>query len=201
MRRSTTQLACVFVSIADFLLDRLHAAGLSDVTAVEPVEGGMAALAGLATRRSGPPLFVKSFIEVPSDDVFAAEAEGLDVLREQGAVATPEVVLVTRDVLVLSVLRPQPTEEGFWEQFAHALAQLHTSTVHDTSAGRATTGSAAAGRRTRGRPTGTSSSPGAACCAGCRNAASGRRLTSGTGKRLNGSASGCPTCSRPGRPA
>ncbi len=132
MRRSTTQVACVLVSTASFLLGRLHAAGLSDVTAVEPVEGGMAALAGVATRRSGPPLFVKSFVDVPADDLFAAEAEGLDVLREQGAVATPQVVLATRDVLVLSVLRPQPAEEGFWEQFAHALAQLHTSTMHDT---------------------------------------------------------------------
>ena len=49
---------------ASFLLDRLHAAGLSDVTAVEPVDGGMAALAGVATRRGGPPLFVKSFLDV-----------------------------------------------------------------------------------------------------------------------------------------
>jgi fructosamine-3-kinase len=113
------------------LLDRLHAAGLSDVTAVEPVEGGMAALAGVAARPGGPPLFVKSFADVPSDDLFAAEAEGLDVLRERGALATPEVVLATRDVLVLSVLQARPAQEAFWEQLAHALAHLHTSTVHD----------------------------------------------------------------------
>lgn len=116
--------------IASLLLDRLHAAGLTDVTAVEPVEGGMAALAGLATRRDGPPLFVKSFADVPAHDLFAAEAEGLGVLRERGAVATPEVVLATRDVLVLSVLRPRPAQEAFWERLAHALARLHTSTVH-----------------------------------------------------------------------
>ena len=91
----------------------------------------MAALAGVATRRSGPPLFVKSFVDVPADDLFAAEAEGLDVLRERGALATPQVVLATRDLLVLSVLRACPAQEAFWEQFAHALARLHTSTVHD----------------------------------------------------------------------
>jgi fructosamine-3-kinase len=119
------------VPIASFLLDRLHAAGLNDVTAVEPVEGGLAALAGLATRSSGPPLFVKSFHDVPADDLFTAEAEGLDVLRERGALATPEVVLARRDVLVLSVLRARPAEEAFWEQLAHALARLHTSTLHD----------------------------------------------------------------------
>jgi hypothetical protein len=33
---------------------------------------------------------------VPADDLFAAEAEGLDVLRERGALATPQVVLATR---------------------------------------------------------------------------------------------------------
>lgn len=117
--------------IASLLRDRLHAAGLSDVVAVEPVEGGMAALAGLATRRSGPPLFVKSFADMPANDLFAAEAEGLNILRERGALATPEVVLATRELLVLSVLQPRPAREGFWEQLAHALARLHTSTVHE----------------------------------------------------------------------
>jgi fructosamine-3-kinase len=119
------------VPVASVLLDRLHGAGLTDVTAVEPVEGGMAALAGIAAQRSGPPLFVKAFVDVPADDLFAAEAEGLDALRERGALATPQVVLATRDVLVLSVLRARPPQEAFWEQFAHALARLHTSTVHD----------------------------------------------------------------------
>jgi fructosamine-3-kinase len=119
------------VPITSLLLDRLRAAGLDDVVAVEPVEGGMAALAGVATRRSGPPLFVKSFADVPAHDLFAAEAEGLDVLRERGALATPRVVLATRDVLVLSVLKPRPAQEFFWEQLAHALARLHTSTVHE----------------------------------------------------------------------
>lgn len=117
--------------IASLLLDRLHAAGLSDVAAVEPAEGGMAALAGVATRRGGPSLFVKSFADVPADDLFAAEAEGLDALRERGALATPQVVLATREVLVLSLLRARPAQEAFWEQVAHALARLHTSTVHD----------------------------------------------------------------------
>ncbi|MBR7832896.1 fructosamine kinase family protein [Actinospica durhamensis] len=116
---------------AILLRDRLHAAGFTDVTAVEPVEGGMAALAGIADRGDGAALFVKSFAEVPSDDLFAAEAEGLGVLRERGGLTTPEVVLSTRDVLVLSLLRERPAHEAFWEQLAHALARMHTSTVHD----------------------------------------------------------------------
>ena len=116
---------------ASLLLDRLHAAGLNDVTAVEPAGGGLAALAGVASRGSGPPLFVKSFAGEVADGLFAAEAEGLDVLRERGGLATPQVMLATRDVLVLSVLRERPAREDFWEQLARALARLHTSTVHD----------------------------------------------------------------------
>jgi fructosamine-3-kinase len=119
------------MSTAALLLNRLHDAGLTDVTAVEPVDGGMAALAGLATGPGRPPVFVKSFGDVPDGDLFAAEAEGLRVLRERGGAATPDVVLATRDVLVLSVLQPRPAREAFWEQLARMLARLHTTTEHD----------------------------------------------------------------------
>ncbi|RAN99103.1 fructosamine kinase family protein [Micromonospora noduli] len=112
------------------LLERLHLAGMRDVVAVQPVTGGLAALAGIASRRDAPPVFVKAFADPPADDVFAAEAEGLAALRELGGVATPEVILADRDVLVLSVLSERPRSEAFWEQFAHLLARLHLNTTH-----------------------------------------------------------------------
>ncbi|MFF0176827.1 fructosamine kinase family protein [Micromonospora profundi] len=112
------------------LLERLLRAGMRDVVAVEPVTGGLAALAGIATRRDAPPVFVKAFAEAPADDVFVAEAAGLAALRERGGVATPEVILADRDLLVLSVLRPRPPSEHFWEQLAHVLARMHLSTTH-----------------------------------------------------------------------
>ena len=115
---------------ATFLLGCLQRAGIRDVVTVEPVTGGLAALAGIATRRNAPPVFVKAFADAPDDDVFAAEADGLTALRELGGVATPEVIRAGRELLVLSVLRPRPRDESFWEQFAHALARLHLSTVH-----------------------------------------------------------------------
>jgi fructosamine-3-kinase len=111
------------------LRERLLRAGLHDVVAVEPVAGGLAALAGIATRRSGPPLFVKAFADSPDEDVFVAEAEGLSALRDHG-LATPEVILANRELLVLSVLRPRPRDEAFWERLADALARLHLGTVH-----------------------------------------------------------------------
>ncbi|WP_034263284.1 fructosamine kinase family protein [Actinospica robiniae] len=119
------------MSTPSFLQDRLRAAGFDDVAKVELVEGGQAATAGIAHRPGKAPVFVKSFTEVPADDVFATEAEGLEALRERGALSTPEVVLATREVLVLSLLRPRPADEAFWERFARELARLHTSTVHD----------------------------------------------------------------------
>ncbi|MEU8254323.1 fructosamine kinase family protein [Micromonospora inaquosa] len=112
------------------LLERLHRAGMRDVVTVQPVTGGLAALAGIATRRDAPPVFVKGFADPPAHDVFAAEAEGLAALRELGGVATPEVILADRDLLVLSVLHARPRSEAFWERFAHLLARLHLSTTH-----------------------------------------------------------------------
>jgi fructosamine-3-kinase len=113
---------------ARFLLECMLRAGMRDVVAVAPATGGVAALAGIATRRDGPSVFVKAFADAPADDVFVAEAEGLTALRELGGVATPEVILAGRELLVLSLLRPRPPSETFWEQFAHMLARLHTRT-------------------------------------------------------------------------
>ncbi|MET7425507.1 fructosamine kinase family protein [Dactylosporangium sp. NPDC005555] len=113
------------------LLDGLRRAGMRDVVAVEPVVGGLAALAGIATRRDAPPVFVKAFDDAPGGDVFVAEADGLAALRDHGGgVATPDVILAGRDLLVLSVLRPRPGDEQFWEQVAHSMARLHMGTTH-----------------------------------------------------------------------
>jgi fructosamine-3-kinase len=115
---------------ATLLQECLLRAGMRDVVTVEPVTGGLAALAGIATRLDAPSVFVKAFVDTSSDDVFVAEAEGLVALREVGGVATPDVILVGQELLVLSELRPKPPSATFWEQFAHALARLHMSTTH-----------------------------------------------------------------------
>ncbi|MFP3714224.1 fructosamine kinase family protein [Puerhibacterium sp. TATVAM-FAB25] len=112
------------------LPQRLRAAGITDVVSVEPATGGLAATAGVVRRAGGEPVFVKVFDEPPSDDAFSAEAEGLAALRTLGGVATPDVLLAGPDLLVLSVLRPRPTTERFWEQLARSLARLHTGTTH-----------------------------------------------------------------------
>ena len=105
----------------DLLLDRLRAAGI-DATEVTAAEGGLAATAGLARLADGTQLFVKAFDEAMGD-AFETEAEGLRVLSDH--VATPEVVLATPDLLVLSTLQPRPATTQFWEQLAHSLARVH----------------------------------------------------------------------------
>ena len=119
-------------SPTELLAQRLSRAGIRDVVTVVPVSGGLAALAGIAHRQDAPPVFVKSFAEAPDGDdaAFVAEAEGLTALRDLAGVPTPEVIVANHEVLVLSVLHPRPPDRTFWEQFAHALAHLHTSTVH-----------------------------------------------------------------------
>ncbi|TNH31744.1 fructosamine kinase family protein [Micromonospora orduensis] len=112
------------------LRERLLRAGMRGVVTVEPASGGLAALAGTATRRDGPPVFVKAFAEAPGDDVFVAEAEGLAAMRELGRVATPDVILAEHELLVLSLLEPRPRSEAFWERFAHELARMHMGTIH-----------------------------------------------------------------------
>ena len=93
---------------ASMLLQRLHAAGIDDILQIDPSAEGMAAVSGLATRRSGTRVFVKTFAAPPADDLFAQETEGLQVLRQLGGLVTPDVVCVARNVLVLSVLQPRP---------------------------------------------------------------------------------------------
>ena len=103
------------------LHQRLTGAGF-DVIEVTPATGGLAATAGLARLADGTSLFVKAFDE-PLAGAFEAEAEGLAALREH--VATPEVILATPDLLVLSTLQPRPASSQFWEQLAHRLARVH----------------------------------------------------------------------------
>ncbi|MFD0331897.1 fructosamine kinase family protein [Streptacidiphilus monticola] len=42
---------------------------------------------------------------------------------------TPQVLAASPDLLVLSVLRPRPSTTQFWEQLAHVVAELHTTTT------------------------------------------------------------------------
>ena len=59
---------------------------------------------------------------------FAAEAEGLQYLREADALRVPEVLAVTDDALTLEWLAPTPPSRDFTQRFAEGLAQQHRVT-------------------------------------------------------------------------
>lgn len=116
---------------AGLLLQRVRDAGMTDVVHVAVAAEGMAAVAGLVVRQSGARLFVKTFEPAPDDTLFALEAEGLQALRALGGLATPDVVHVAPEVLILSALQPRPQTSAFWERLAYQLAQMHAATVSD----------------------------------------------------------------------
>jgi fructosamine-3-kinase len=117
------------VTNLDLLLDRLRDTGLA-VDSVTHAAGGVVALAGVATLGDGRQVFAKT-LRGPESNVFEVEAEGLRALREIGGATTPEVKMVTPNLLVLEPLRARSEGERFWEQLGHMMAALHTSTTND----------------------------------------------------------------------
>lgn len=115
----------------DLIAQRLVSAGYDDVTDVTLLDGGLIAVAGLAQRTSGTPVFAKTLETAGGDGMFDAEAEGLRVLRERGGLRTPDVLHAGPDLLVLEALAPRVDTPDLWERLAHAVAHLHTSTTGD----------------------------------------------------------------------
>jgi fructosamine-3-kinase len=104
----------------------LAAAGLAGaVGELALLTGGAVNDVWLVTRPDGSRLVVKTSEDAP-DDLFAIEAEGLEVLRDRGAMRTPAVLGVGRTWLVLEALDPGcPDEPAFWEEAGRAVAALH----------------------------------------------------------------------------
>ncbi|PZS24374.1 MAG: aminoglycoside phosphotransferase [Pseudonocardiales bacterium] len=115
------------MSGVELLAERLEEAGFA-VVSIEVLTGGWVCVAGMATLRGGRRVFAKTLVEAAAD-VFAVEAAGLSTLRELGGVRVPAVVDVSPRLLVLEALRPRGEGAPFWEQLAHMVAGLHTTTV------------------------------------------------------------------------
>ncbi|PXX57400.1 fructosamine-3-kinase [Nocardia tenerifensis] len=113
--------------VVEVLADQLAAAGF-DVTVLEQMAGGCICIAGVAVLRDGSRVFAKT---LPDADVFEVEAAGLSALAQLGGVRVPAVAHVSPRLLVLEALQPRGEDEQFWEQLAHMVAALHTSTVTD----------------------------------------------------------------------
>ncbi len=95
----------------DLLAQRLEAAGFA-VASIGSAAGGVIALAGLVRLSDGTQVFAKT-IDPVVDDLFDVEASGLRSLRHLGRAATPEVLHVGPDLLVLAALHEPPSTADF----------------------------------------------------------------------------------------
>ena len=113
------------------LRSELRALGLErGVASIRRLSGGYVADAWLVTYTDGSHVVGKTVTGAPAD-LFRAEAEGLAALRATGHLQTPAVLAVTDGLLLLEALTARDDSESSWEAFAHDLAALHRSTVHE----------------------------------------------------------------------
>lgn len=95
------------------------------------VSGGCIHRATKLESVAGHAFFVKSNTARTSAEMFAAEAEGLQLLRsQQMALRIPEVLLLGKlpsgaNFLVLEWIAQGPERNSFWEDFGMGLAALH----------------------------------------------------------------------------
>lgn len=109
-------------------LDRLGRG--QSISSVRRLSGGWAADPWLVSYADGTRVVGKTLPGAPGD-LFLIEAEGLAALRATGYVRTPEVLALTRHLLLLQELPAREDTETAWTAFAADLAGLHRHTVSD----------------------------------------------------------------------
>jgi fructosamine-3-kinase len=116
---------------ASLLLGELQALELDrGISSMWRLSGGYVADVWLLTYVDGTRLAAKTLPGAPAG-LFQAEADGLAALRGTGYLATPHILAVTDRLLVLEALAPRSDTRSSWDVFAHELAALHRSTMHD----------------------------------------------------------------------
>lgn len=113
------------------VIARLGAVGRADgIISVQRLSGGVIADVWLISYADGSRIVAKSVVDAPGD-LFAIEAEGLAALRSAGRLGTPQVLDVTRHLLLLEALSAGQDSPQAWQRFARNLAAAHRGTVHD----------------------------------------------------------------------
>ena len=121
----------VKVTDAGLLTAELAAVGRADqIASVQRLRGGAIADVWLISYADGRCIVGKTVAGAPAD-LFAAEAEGLAVLRATGQLHTPEVLAVTRNLILLEALPARQDTPEAWERFGRDLAAVHRGTVHN----------------------------------------------------------------------
>lgn len=98
------------------------------VVSEQPVSGGCINQGMVIKAEGGKSFFLKVNRNIPPD-MFAKEANGLKVLRVDGAPTVPEAYYVGPDFLLLEDLSPAPRRNDYWTLFGQQLASLHQHTA------------------------------------------------------------------------
>ena len=111
------------------LSEEMKAALRADLIQVTPVAGGDINEAYRLTLADGRRVFMKANRSAPSA-FFQAEADGLEAIRNTGAIGVPAVIAAGTDgrfgsYLLLEWIEAAPQSRDFWETFGHSLARMH----------------------------------------------------------------------------
>jgi len=115
----------------ELLRDELPLLGLNRrICSMRRLSGGYVASAWLVAFADGSRVAAKTMADAPAN-LFQVEAEGLTALSATLCLRTPEVIAATDRLIVLEALGRRDDGEQSWEAFAHDLAAVHRTTVHD----------------------------------------------------------------------
>lgn len=98
--------------------------GLGDITSREAVTGGSINISSRLYLSQGGPVFLKQHDSAP-DQMFIAEAAGLNALRQASSLRVPRVIHVEGEFLLLEDLGQGQPGKDFWEELGSGLAELH----------------------------------------------------------------------------
>ncbi len=95
----------------------------------QSVGGGCIAETRIVTLESGRKLFVKTYGGRPR--MYTCEANGLREIASAMVIRTPEVILVTDQLLVLEHIQPSTRNADFMPDFGRRFAELHRHTTQN----------------------------------------------------------------------
>lgn len=96
-----------------------------NVVHLEPVSGGCICDNYAVLTQSGQKLFIKTQPPTVSEQLFPREAQGLEALRDCGALRVPEVYHIDSRFLALEYIAPGDPAPSFWPHLAEGLATIH----------------------------------------------------------------------------
>ena len=110
--------------LTDEVVNWLESNQYGRVVANHPVGGGCINNGERLETESGETFFLKTNPNAPGD-MFAREAEGLDVLGKAGGPRVPKPYIFGQYYLLLEDLAPASPQSNFWTKFGRQLAEMH----------------------------------------------------------------------------